>query len=419
MIAPPRRAIIAAMSLEIRPYDGTFHDFMTAVLLPFAWTMKDEDEALFEPVVELDRALAAYDGDRVVATAGAFSFSVTVPGGELPMAGVTMVGVHPTHRRRGILRQLMRRQLDDVHARGEPLAGLWASEGLIYQRFGYGLATLGAGFSVDRARSAFRSPHVWSGTLRLLDRRAAEELIPPLHAAARPQRPGAFDRSAAWYASEFFHDPEHARNGGAEAAYILHETDGRPTGYARYRVKSEWDDVGAKGTVEVHELMSLTPSAHADLWRYLLDIDLVATIRGWNLPVDDPLPLLVAEPRRLSWTVRDGLWLRIVDLPAAIEGRRYAAAGRVVLEVSDEFCDWNGGRWSLETDAAGGGHAERTGDEADLALSAADLGAAYLGAFSIADLARAGRARELRAGAIAAADDLLRTDIAPWCPKVF
>ncbi len=201
MIAPPPRAIIGAMSVDIRLYDGTFHDFMGAVLLPFAWTIKEEDEALFEPVVELDRALAAYDGDRVVATAAAFSFSVTVPGGELPMAGVTMVGVHPTHRRRGLLRQLMRRQLDDVHARGEPLAGLWASEGLIYQRFGYGLATLGAGFAVDRARSAFRSPHEWSGTLRLLERRAAEELIPPLHAAARPQRPGAFDRSAAWYAS--------------------------------------------------------------------------------------------------------------------------------------------------------------------------------------------------------------------------
>ncbi len=184
-------------------------------------------------------------------------------------------------------------------------------------------------------------------------------------------------------------------------------------------MKSEWDDVGAKGTVEVHELMSLTPAAHADLWRYLLDIDLVATIRGWNLPVDDPLPLLVAEPRRLSWTVRDGLWLRIVDLPAAIAGRRYAAAGRVALDVSDEFCDWNAGRWSLQTDATGAGHAERTTDEPDLALSAADLGAVYLGAFSIAELARAGRARELRTGAIATADGMLRTDVAPWCPKVF
>ena len=165
--------------------------------------------------------------------------------------------------------------------------------------------------------------------------------------------------------------------------------------------------------------MSLTPAAHADLWRYLLDIDLVATIRGGNFPVDDPLPLLVAEPRRLSWTVRDGMWLRIVDLPAAMSGRRYAAAGRVVLEVADEFCDWNAGRWSFETDAEGAGHAERTNDDADLALSAADLGAAYLGAFSMADLARAGRVLPLRDGAVALADAMLRTDVAPWCPKVF
>ncbi len=407
------------MTVAIRPYQGTFPDFMQAVMLPFGWTSRAEDEALFEPVVELNRALAAYDGDRVVATAGAFSFRITVPGGELPMAGVTMVGVHPTHRRRGILRQLMREQLDDVRQRGEPLAGLWASEGLIYQRFGYGLATLGAGFAIERERAAFRQPHAWSGSLRILDPDEAAAALPPIFDAARPQRPGSFARSADWWRSEFFHDPEHARHGGAAAAYVLHETDGRPTGYARYRMTSSWDDVGAKGTAEVHELISLTPAARADLWRYLLDLDLVTTIKGWNLPVDDPLPLLVAEPRRLSWTLRDSLWLRIVDVAAALEGRRYAAAGGVVLELEDAFCDWNAGRWSIETDAAGAARVTRTEAPADLALTTADVGALYLGGFSVAELARAGRAVERTAGAVARADAMLRTEIAPWCPKVF
>jgi predicted acetyltransferase len=313
----------------------------------------------------------------------------------------------------------MRRQLDDVRERGEPLAGLWASEGLIYQRFGYGMGALGAGFAIDRARAAFREPHAWSGTLRLLERTEAEAAIPPIFDAARPQRPGSFARSPAWWASEFFHDPEHARHGGAEAAYVLHETDGRPTGYARYRVVSNWDDIGAKGTVEVHELMSLTPGAHADLWRYLLDLDLVTTIKGWNMPADDPLPLLVAEPRRLSWTVRDALWLRIVDVAGALGGRRYAAAGSTVIDLDDAFCAWNAGRWSLETDADGAARVGRSGARPELAMSAADLAALYLGAFTVADLARAGRVRERAAGAVARADAMLRTDIAPWCPKVF
>src|SRR6266540_1992013 len=142
----------------IRAFDGDVQAYVRAVSLPFGWPARDEDTAVFAPLIELDRALAAYDGDQVVGTAGIFSMQLTIPGGEMPMAGITGVGVHPTHRRRGLLRQMMRRQLDDIHERGEAIAGLWASEAVIYQRFGYGLATMAASFEIERGRAVFRQP---------------------------------------------------------------------------------------------------------------------------------------------------------------------------------------------------------------------------------------------------------------------
>lgn len=409
------------MQIRIQPFHGTPRAFMEAFELPFAWTVTEATVARLEPRLELDRALAAYDGDRVVGTAGLFSLAVTVPGGaQLPMAGVTMVAVHPTHRRRGILRSLMRRQLDDLHEQGrEPIAGLWASESSIYQRFGYGPGTLGASFAVERTRGAFHVPHEWSGTLRLVEPDEAQGLLPAVFEAVHRTRPGSFARSAAWWEGEFYPDPPEERKGGAAASLVVHEVDGAVTGYARYRVTSGWDNAGPRGSVEVHELMTTRPATHADLWRYLLDLDLVREIRGWNLPVDDPLPLLVAEPRGLNWTVRDGLWLRIVDVAGALAGRRYAAAGRLVLELADEVCDWNAGRWLLETDEDGAPRVTPTSADPDLALRAADLAALYLGAWRVADLVRANRIAERRPGAAARADAMLRTAAAPWTPRVF
>jgi predicted acetyltransferase len=404
--------------IEVRPYEGDAWSFFSAVELPFGWTPRREDLDVFEPLIELDRALGAYDGDRLVGTAGIFSMQVTVPGGELPMGGVTMVGVHPTHRRRGVLREMMRQQLETMHRRREPLAGLWASEGAIYQRFGYGMATLGARFQVDRGRTAFREQREAVGSLRLLDADAAAGVFPQVFAAIRPQRGGVFERSEAWWRSEFFYDPEHQRNGGSTAAYVLHETDGAPTGYARYRLFPEWDERGPKYTLEVHEAAATTPAANRELWRYLFDVDLVGTIRARNLQVDHPLPLLVAEPRRLGWGIGDALWLRIVDLVAALEGRSWAADDGLVLEVTDETCAWNRGRWRLVAEG-GSARVTATTDAADLALDIRDLGAIYLGGIGVPALVQAGRVTEISDGAADRLDAMLRVPLAPWCPQIF
>ena len=406
------------MGIDVRLLSGDLREFFEAGETAFGGRLRDEDWAVMEPAAEADRAFAAYDGDRIVGTAGTFSFELTVPGGMLPAAGVTIVGVHPTHRRRGILRQMMRVQLDHVRDRGEPIAILWASEGAIYQRFGYGLATMRLGISVERHRNAFRAPHEPSGSMRIIDVDEARGVFPPIFDAVRPSRPGFFGRTAAFWDAEVFHDPEHRRDGGTPAWYVVHDGASGPDGYARYRIKHQWDDFGSKSAVVITELMATNPTAHLDLWRFLMDIDLMVRVESWNQPPDDPLVLAAAEPRALTMTLGDALWLRVVDVPGALGGRAYRADGRVVIEVADEFMPDNAGRWALEV-VAGEATVERATDAPDVACDITDLGAAYLGAFSFGQLADAGRVRQLRPGGLDRVDALFRAGRAPWCPKVF
>jgi predicted acetyltransferase len=415
------------MNAEIRPFQGTLGEWFDAVEIPFGHRVTKEDLPVFEPNIELDRALAAYDGERVVGTAGIYSFRLTVPGGELPAAGVTMVGVHPTHRRHGILRAMMRAQLEAIRARGEPIAILWASEPAIYGRFGYGLAAFRGSFELARTRAGFARSVPSEGSLRLVERAEAERLFPPVHDAVAAARPGFVSRSPAWWSAEFFHDPERWRRGGGPAFLVVHERDGAPDGYARYRIHGEWDERGPKGALEVIEALALTAAAERELWSYLCSIDLTATIRASNVPVDTPLRHLLADQRAMGLTVGDALWLRILDLPAALQGRTYAAGGRLVLEVDDDFGGAIAGRWLLEVGAgsvapgsvAPGARVTRTDADPDLALGAAELGAVYLGGTTCGDLARAERVRELVPGALDRADALFRASRAPWCPAIF
>jgi predicted acetyltransferase len=406
------------MGIDVRPLSGDARAFYEAGETAFQGTLRDEDWAVMEPLAEPDRAIAAYDGDRIVGTAGAFSFELTVPGGMLPAAGVTLVGVHPTHRRRGILRRMMQAQLDQVRDRGEPLAILWASEGAIYQRFGYGLGALRMGISVERHRNDFRLRPTPAGGIRFVDVDEARRLFPPIHDAFRPRRAGFFNRTPAFWDAEVFHDPEHRRGGAGPAWYVVHEADGHPDGYARYRIREQWDDSGPKSSLVLTELIATNPAAHLDLWRFLMDIDLMARVEAWNVAPDDPILLSLAEPRALGMGLGDALWLRVVDVALALGGRSYRADGRVVIEVFDEFMPANAGRWALEVDG-GAATVSSTTDAPDVACDVTDMGAAYLGAFSFAQLADAGRVREVATGGVERADALFRTDRAPWCPKVF
>jgi predicted acetyltransferase len=404
--------------IEVRPYRGSLRDWLDAVNIPFGFRVTPEDVALFESSMEIDRALAAYAGERMVGTANAYSFELTVPGGRLPAAGVTMVGVHPTHRRRGILTRMMRAQLDEIRMHGDPLAILWASEAPIYGRFGYGTASYRGSFEVAKSRAGFRDPQPASGTFRLVEADEAQGIFPQIYREYAPSRAGTFNRSPGFWRAEFFHDPERWRRGGGPAFFLLHETDGVADGYARYRLHADWDERGPKAAIGISEAIATSPAAERDLWGYLFAVDLTETARAHNVPVDTPLRHWLTDPRALGLTVSDALWLRIVDLPAALAGRSYASAVRLVFEVDDPFCDWNTGRWLLDT-TGDDATVTRTELDPDLELKVNELGSVYLGGTTFAELALAERVTQRSLGAVDRADALFRTSIVPWAPGMF
>lgn len=378
----------------------------------FAGPPKDEQLDRFTRLIEPERMHAAFEDGEIVGGAGAFSFDLTVPGGALPCAGVSVVGVYPTHRRRGALRSMMRAQLDDVHARGEPLAALWASEETIYGRFGYGLASWCGPLTVPRAWSAFAQPLERRGRTRFVTPEAARTLFPPVYEALRRERPGLTARSAAWWELRQLRLPE--EQAGAPKRFVVLDLDGEVQAYAIYRIHNAFDDGGAGSRLEVVEAVGATPQATAEIWRFLLDIDWNATVEARLLPPDHPLFLLLANPRRALYKMLDGLWVRLVDVGAALSGRAYSSEEAVVFEVRDAFCPWNEGRWRLEA-----GVAARTEEPAELLVDAEALGAAYLGAVSFAQLRDALGIEELVEGAVQKADRVFEWRPLPWCLEIF
>jgi predicted acetyltransferase len=357
------------------------------------------------------RLHVATENGAIVAGAGAFEFELTVPGGPVRTAGVTVVGVLPTHRRRGIVRELMSAQLKDAHARGEPIAALWASEGGFYGRFGYGLASICADMEIPKAYTAFNRAVDWPGTTRLVSADEALELFPQVYDRVAANTPGMISRTEEWWKTRRLADSEWWRAGGGEKTFAVLEQAGAPEAYALYRLNFSYADGVPTGRTVVLEAMGVSPAATAAVWRYLLDIDWMAKAEAELLPIDHPLHLLLLEQNRMRFRVGDGLWIRPVDVGAALAARSYAADGDLVLEVSDAFCPWNDGRYALD--------GSRTTAAPDLRLSVDALGCVYLGGFTFADLLRAGRVEEAKDGALARADALFRTDRKPWCPEIF
>ncbi|RSS82042.1 GNAT family N-acetyltransferase [Streptomyces sp. WAC06614] len=379
------------------------------------------ERSLWRALTEPERSLAVWDGPTCTGSAAAFSFRLSVPGGSLvPAAGVTCVGVAPTHRRRGVLTSLMRRQLDDIRAGGEPLAVLTASEPGIYGRFGYGVGTYGLAVEMDTARVRLDVPPGTDAVrLRLADPEQALAACEKVYAELVPARPGMLARQPGWERQALL-DPVDGREGRSPLLCVLAEgPDGAVRGYARYRIRPQWERSCPVGSVEVRDLDALDPAAYAALWRYVLGTDLVSTVRAAGRPVDDPLLRLVSDVRRIRPTLKDALHVRLVDLPGALRARAYGSAVDVVLEVSDAFCPWNEGRWRLTADGRGEVACAPSREPADVALSVRELGAAYLGGTTLASLAGAGAVTELRPGALTEVSRAFQADVAPWLPHGF
>jgi predicted acetyltransferase len=400
------------MSVEVRP---ARREDVIGTLRPvfhyFGREPTKENADRFARVLDPQRMHAAWEDGEIVGGAGAFDFRLTIPGNTVPAAGVTVVGVLPTHRRRGVLTQLMRAQLDDIHERGEALAALWASEGGIYGRFGYGLAALCGEIDLLRVYSRFHRAIEPRGEFRLLSQDEALESLPPVYERVAVETPGMFTRSRDWWAARVLDDAEWRRDGGGEMVRVMLERDGERLGYALYRLRMGFADGGSTGSVEVLEAMGSSPEATAAIWRHLFDIDWMERTKARLLPVDHPLFLLLEEPSRMRFRVEDSLWLRLVDVSAALAARAWAGEGDLVLAVTDSYCPWNEGSWRLD--------GSQTGDSPELRLDVSDLASAYLGGFTFAQRLRSGRVDELAEGAVARADALFRTDRAPWCPEIF
>lgn len=406
------------MTVEIRiPKPDEHQAWFQACETSFSGEIREEDVERDLKMIPADRMLGAYDDGAIVGTSCELPMLLRVPGSELAAAGLTSVGVMPSHRRRGILTQLMRRQLDDALGRGDPLSILWASEEPIYGRFGYGVATLRAAISADRDRIAFRGEPEAAGRVRLIGAEEALRVLPPIWDRTQKERPGLFFRSHEWWQEYRLPDPEHRRRGAGPRFIALLELDGSPEAYAFYRVKESWDEGFAASLLQVIEVVATTPIAEREIWRFLFGIDLVARVESYFLPVDHPLLLAVTESRRLRMRVSDALWLRLLDVERALASRSYAAEGALTFELSDEFMPDNAGTWTLEAGASGA-DVSRGGD-AGLRLDVRDLASAYLGGFTFSQLAVAGLVDELTPGAIDRADSLFRTPRAPWCPQVF
>jgi predicted acetyltransferase len=402
------------MTIEIRPpAQGELRSAMEAAEAAFGEEIEDEAWERIQKLLPASRALAAFDGGRSVGLAAAYAFDLSIPGGELPCAGVTWVGVLPSHRRRGILRDFMRRQLEDVRNWGEPIAALWASEASIYGRFGYGPAAPGVAAKSNQARFALKDDKESAAAVRLTDAEEAAGLFPAVYETVRSRRAGMLSRSETWWKELRLADPKEWRRGASQKFYAVAELDGSVGGYAIYRVKGDWEDGLPRGEVRVIEAFATSTAVERELWRFLHSIDLTVRVDVFSLDPASTLFLNVRDPRALGLRMADALWLRLVDLDAALRARSYKTAPSLVLEVTDDLCPWNAGRYRVGDDPG------PTEDTADLALDVADLASAYLGAFDFNRLVHAGRAEERSEGAAETATLLFRTDLPPYCPEVF
>jgi predicted acetyltransferase len=389
--------------------------------------MSERAYANFLARVELGRTLAAFDGDTIVGGTGAFSFQMRVPGTMAAVAGVSLVAVLPSHRRQGILSALMRRQLADVSERGEAVAVLFASESGIYGRYGYGRASWHAAYRLQRGEGALApgTPADPGLRLRIAEPLSARAELAKVYDLALAERPGVYARTEPWW-DRLLTDLHSEDGSSQQIRCVLAEDDSGPRGYAVFTSTERWDgDAGLpQGVLEVIEAMATDPAATAALWDNLLSRDLVSEFHARMRPVDDPLLYLLADPRRVRSVVSDGLWVRLVDVGRALAQRDYASPVDVVIEVADELCPQNAGRWRLAAEAGvapAGFRAtcERTTAPADVVLPVWAVGAAYLGGTGLKAIASAGLITEATPGSLAALSTAMSWEPAPWCPMTF
>lgn len=403
--------------VEIRSItEEEVEDFMVAGARGFGIdrTLNEGDGDRFLSVNALEATMIARDRGHIVATFGSYDLDLTVPGGEsVTAAGTSHVTVHPTHRRQGILTEMMTRHLNQAIERGQPMAALWSSEDRIYQRFGYGQAC--SGLAIDIPANTVTLP---SGpddvTVHPLTTDEAAKAFPSVYEEVRLLRPGLLRRSEDWWELRVFLDAEHWRNGFSRLRYVSAERSGQPVGYIAYRQR----DLGMdeEGITRIIEFIAVDDDVRRTLWHFITNIDLHRHVTWWNAPVDEPMLLEVDRFRSVKSHQVDTLWLRPLDVVRVLETRRYERDGSIVLGVDDPFLG-RGGTFRLDVNS-GIGTCRPSDEEPQVTMDISVLGRLYLGGHSAHRLARAALIQG-SAEAVHTTDELFVTLSPPTCIEIF
>ena len=403
------------MDLTLRPItEEEVAPFLRTFRAVFGGAPDDHDVARARRRLEPERSLVAVDASgEVVATAGAHSFQMALPGGsEVGAAGITLVAVRADQRRRGVLTALMRQLLDQARDRGEAVAALWASEAPIYGRFGFGPAIPTAELTLDRTHAALAVPGPID-EVALVDTAAARAAFPVIRDEVLGVRAGMLRRPAAFWDDLLDLDASPPPGSGPLQLALL---PGR--GYAIYRLEPEWTAGAPTGTVRVQELHATDPSAAAALWRFVTDVDLASTTVAGRRPVDDPVLAMVVDQGRARVAIDWPLQVRLLDPVRLLTTRSYTADDTLHLEVHDTWFPDRAGRFEL---AVEGGRAScvRTERAAEIELDLRALSTVCLGGVRTTQLLAAGRVVERVPGAASRLDRLLATPLAPWHEFMF
>ena len=388
--------------MELRAItDDEVPAFRACMMTAFGDDTGDSDpdgDRRFRALIAPGNAWAVFDGAQVVGVGGMYELSIGMPGGgSIGCAGLTMVGVRSTHRRRGVLTQLMTRFLAEARERRFAVAGLWASEALIYGRYGFAIAAYDDVLEVQRANGLTIAGG--GDQLEWIEEGRAREVFPDVYARATANRPGVLRRDATWWRERRFLESPFARRGASKRRHVLAMRDGVAVGYVQYRQRQDSHPTLPGGRSEIIEMHGVDTRAIASLWRYMCSIDLHPNVFWPNTPVDDPLHLLVDDPRRLVRKRSDTLWLRIEDISAALAARTWGSELR--LAIGDDVYELPSG-------------AKTTG-KPHVTIAPHALPNVLLGGLRPSEIARAG----LASGDIAAADRAFVTPLAPWCPEIF
>ena len=370
--------------------------------------LADDPEAL-RSHFDLDRTVVVLEQGNIVGGSHSRRVDMSLPGATTTISGICNVSVQPTHTRRGVMTQMMQHQLNDFHQRDEPLAALFSTESIIYGRFGYGIGSLYERWTIERPYTAYTRPYKSPGQVFFVDPEDTPKQLPEVFQRSTKDRPGMFQREQHHWERDS-RAQEHSQGGPGGLFYVAYEENGRIDGYATYR--------STRTTLVVNELMAATQEATAALWRFCFDVDRMSTTEALKRPVDDPLPWMLADPRRLQRSTRDGVWVRIVDARAALELRRYLREDRLVLGVKDDTCPWNEGRFELESSPEGAS-CRVSSKSPDLLLNVTHLASVFMGAVSFSTLAGASLIEECTPNALLRADCMFASRYQPWSPHSF